>query len=117
MSDDPLIAALRAEQQGDQPDKPEYVVGSSIDDRLRFLSVNRVADNDQPGFECARTPLSGERRYMVVMPHDLVPWVIGTLGAYLTDDEWDEAARNREDEIGLRSDDIELRGELSGGGS
>lgn len=102
---DALIAALRAEQQGDQPAQPQYIVGSSTDGSKRFLSVDRVATNDEPGFECARTPLSGERRYMVVMPQNLVPWVVAMLGAYLTDDEWDEAAREREDEIDQRSDD------------
>jgi hypothetical protein len=101
---DALIAALRDEQDSGQPDKPEYVVGASTDGAFRFLSVNRVATNDQPGFECATVPISGERRFMVVMPHNLVPWAIGALGAYLTDDEWDEAARERDDEIAIRSE-------------
>lgn len=100
---DALIEALRDEQAGEQPDKPEYTVGASTDRRLKFVAVNRVATNDQPGFECARLPLSGGRSYMVVLPHDLVTWAVASLGAYLTDDEWDEAARQRDDEIAARA--------------
>jgi hypothetical protein len=102
---DRLIEALRDEQSGGQPDKPEYIVGSSTDSAMRFLAVDRVATNEQPGgLECGKQPLSGTRRFMVTFPHSLTPWVVAQLGAYLTDDEWDDASQQRDDEIALRAD-------------
>lgn len=97
---DHLIEALLSEQ-AEQPATPEYVVGSSTYGSVRFLAVNRVATNEEPGgMEVARA-LTG-RRYMVTFPHETTRWVVATLGAYLTDEEWDEVCEEREYEIDRR---------------
>lgn len=99
---DQLIEAFKA-QQSDQPDSPEYTVGSSLDGGLRFVGVNRVSTNDQPGgVECGQALT--ERRYMVTFPDHLTRWVVASLGAYLTDEEWEQAGEDRLNEIEERGE-------------
>lgn len=99
---DQLIEALKAEWD-DQPDDPEFTVGQAVNGSTRFLGVDRVATPDgHGGMECGRT-LTG-RRFMIAFPDDLTRWVVASLGAYLSDDEWEQAADDRLDEIGMRGD-------------
>lgn len=101
---DRLLEALLAERD-DQPDKPEYQIGKAVNKPLTYIGVDRVSTNDQPGFETAKGALGKGRRYMVVFPDDLTVWAVAQLGAYLTDDEWDQAAEQREDEREMQEAD------------
>lgn len=91
----PLIEALEA-QWGDQPDKPTYEVGTAVEKPEHvYVGVNRVATPDHPfGFSTGSGLVA--RKYAISLPQDRVTWLVGALGAYLTDEQWDEAAAQRE---------------------
>lgn len=99
---DTLVEALKA-KWSEQPDKPEYEVGTDVPHKKSvYVAVDRVATPDEP-YGLSTGQGMCRRRYLISFPRDTVIWLVAMLGAYLTDDEWRDAEAQRDDEILERS--------------
>lgn len=91
-----LLDALKA-QHADQPDKPEYATGAARGGGSLYVSVDRVGTEDEPhGLDLGRKALSGGTVYIIPFPRHMASFLLGSLGAALTDDEWDDVVTTRE---------------------